>query len=109
MSKLLDAAIALVLLAALPAVAQSSKPGTVDPAETSGPTPVTSSNGRIEEKKDVKTAKVRKRHHARYRGWRNGFIIPPPQYWFRPWPRYRYHRGHRRSYAGFPFYFRARW
>jgi hypothetical protein len=61
--------------------------------------------------KTVKKAKVRKHRYryARYRYWRHGFIIPPPQYWFRPWPRYRAYRGHRRVYAGFPFFFRARW
>lgn len=112
MSKLFGAAVALALLwtTALPAAAQSTKPGSVEPATASEPTPVTSADGRVDkaEKKNVRTAKVRKHRYARYRYRRHGFLIPPPQYWFRPWPRYRYSRGHRRAYAGFPFFFR-RW
>src|SRR5260370_33090703 len=102
MSKLFGAvALALLWTTALPAAPQSAKPGSVDPATASEPTPVTSSDGRIEkpEKKDVKTAKVRKHRYARNRYRRHAFFIPPPQLWFRStWPRYRYYRGDRRYY-----------
>jgi hypothetical protein len=110
----------VVCAASLPVSAASSTPGSVEPADatTSNPPPpaATDNSAAAPEKaataeKNVKKAKMRKHRYryARYRTWRHGFIIPPPQYWFRPWPRYRAYRGHRRTYAGFPFYFGFRW
>lgn len=126
--RLLSSVTAIILLCAapLPAIAASAAPGSVEPADATRSNPPPSaanpappaatdnSNAAAPEKaaaaeKKVKKAKVRKHRYARYRTWRHGFIIPPPQYWFRPWPRYRAYRGHRRHYARFPFHFRFGW
>jgi hypothetical protein len=90
---------ALVLLCATAATAaQAPAPGTVDP-----PAATTPSTEGTETPVDKATpAKKKVRHHRRH--WRYGyyhrpfFLIPPPRYWFRPWPSYRYyrHRYHRR-------------
>jgi hypothetical protein len=134
------AAIVLLVASALTAAAQSSKPGSVDPAPApaapaaapapapaAAPPATTETTTEPEKKADAGEVKKPKRRHARHRyvrdrHWRQGlFFIPPPQYWFRPWPRYRhdgwrqrhygwrhrhYHRRH--YYAGFPF-FGFRW
>jgi hypothetical protein len=116
----LSSFVALVLLcaASLPAAAASATPGSVEPADPSAPkpAPVTSVDGNTRaaadeaaSEKKAATTKARKRRYARYRYRHHGFFIPAPQYWFRPWPRYRYSRGYRRAYAGFPFFFRGRW
>lgn len=104
---------ALILLcaASLPAPAASAPAGSVEPADPSAPkpAPVTSVDGGAASEKKAVKAKVRRHRHARHRYRRQGFFVPPPQYWFRPWPHYRYHRGYRRHHARFPFYFRFGW
>lgn len=112
------AALVLLCAASLPAAAASATPGSIEPADPNAPkpAPVTSVDGNnraaseeaTPRKKAVKT-KVRRHRYARYHYRRHGFFIPPPQYWFRPWPRYRAYRGHRRYHAGYPFFFRFRW
>lgn len=112
-SKLLGAFSAILLLcaSAMPAVAASAKPGSVEPAGPSSaqPAPAADGNAVAPTRKKAAKAKVRKHRYAR-RHYRHGFFIPAPRFWFRTsWPRHRHYRGHRRSYAGFPFYFRFRW
>jgi len=103
------AALVLLCAASLPAAGASAVPGSVEPADTTRPSAAPpAANPAPPAETDNSTAaaptktvkRVARKHRsrdARYRIWRHGFIIPPPQYWFRPWPRHRSSRGHRRA------------
>ncbi len=108
MPKLLSAFAAILLLcaAAMP-LAAAPAAGSVEPTSTE---PAATEESKPAETKKAKKATVRKHRYARkrYRYRSQAFVFPRIFVDFR-WPRYRYHRGHRRSYAGFPFFFRVRW
>jgi hypothetical protein len=82
---------ALVLLCGTAATAAPA-PGTVDPPAATTP----SAEGTEIPVDKATPAKKKVRHHRRWRhsGYypRPFFLIPPPRYWFRPWPHYRYYR-----------------
>jgi hypothetical protein len=83
------------------ASAQTRAPGSVDPPAASPP----ASQETITPAEGVKpAAKPAKRAHRRRAGrscTRPFYLVPPPRYWFRPWPRCRsgWHvRHHHRHY-----------
>ena len=104
-AKWLGALAAIILLCrAVPAGAETATPGTTEPPAATAPATDGHPADEAKPKKKV-------RRHWRHRHWRHGyydrpfFLLPPPRYWFRPWPHYRYYRRHRWHHRHHRFFF----